>query len=228
VDSEHFDDIVRSLLSATSRRGVLATLCGGLVMSRFSALYDDEAIAKKKKKKKKKKKSPPPIPPPSPPSPPVSLPPPPPPPNFLDICGIGFETCGNSSDGCCVAGQNCCPTAGTGINGCCGFNQTCAGPNLCNPICTGSTDNRPCPNQDQCCSAQYPECCPDNGGCCSAGFTVCCSTFCCRSGFHCGTSGCVADSSSGSTTSQAQEIPGAPMMKYGRHRKETHRGASHR
>jgi hypothetical protein len=159
----------------------------------------------------------------------VSPPPPPPPPSdpFLGTCGIGYETCANSTDGCCVAGQNCCPTPGTGINGCCGFNQTCDGPGLCNPICNDATYNRPCAGQDQCCSASYPNCCPDNGGCCPPGYPVCCGSLCYPAGSQCGTSSRLVGSASVHTAGQEQENPGVgvPMLKHGHHRKETHRRA---
>ena len=78
----------------------------------------------------------------------------------VEICGVGFRDCSTSSDGCCVAGQKCCP-AGLGDNGCCGTDYTCCPGGEC---CDG-----PC-----CASGSF--CCPPNSfksGCCPIGRTCC-------------------------------------------------------
>ncbi|MDQ3225244.1 MAG: hypothetical protein M3Q50_01250 [Chloroflexota bacterium] len=62
MDVERFEAVLRALSPAASRRGVLAGLAGGLLVSLPRALGVDEAAARKKGKKKKK--SPPPAPPP--------------------------------------------------------------------------------------------------------------------------------------------------------------------
>jgi hypothetical protein len=87
MDTARFDNLVRSLAGAASRRGFLAGLAGGMLA--FMPGSDDAEAKKKKKKKKKKRAAQPP-----PASPPVVPPPP------LPFCsgkpdGISAETfCG--------------------------------------------------------------------------------------------------------------------------------------
>jgi len=178
---------------------------------------------------------------PSPP-PPSPLPRPP---SFLDICGIGYEICANSSDGCCVAGQDCCPTPGIGINGCCGFDYTCLPPDgtypegRCTPICddpafpVSCTNDfgccpaaRPvcCSNLDLCCTTSFPVCCPNGDGCCAQTHPVCCAEFgfCCPAGTHCDPSGCLPGGSSVQTQAQSQRTASLPMFRDSPDRKGRH------
>jgi hypothetical protein len=178
---------------------------------------------------------PPPSPPPTPPPPP-----PPPPPNFLEICGIGYETCTNSTDGCCVAGQDCCLTPGTGINGCCGVDYTCLEPDLtfpdgrCNPPCDDPNFPLACTNQNGCCPTTHTFCCPNDGGCCSPEAPVCCPelNWCCSPGFVCGdeVTRCRPDPSQmqAQTQERSQGVAMASMRRHRRHRPGKHDKARHR
>ena len=57
MDTQHFDEVVRALASAPSRRGVLSGLAGGLLAVLPLALMGEDTDARKKGKKKHKKRN---------------------------------------------------------------------------------------------------------------------------------------------------------------------------
>jgi hypothetical protein len=153
MDANRFDDFARRLLTATSRRGVLVTLTGGLLAIVPLALDRRESVAKrntrkgKKKKKKKNKNNQDTL---------VSPPPPPPPPVVGCTPTCAGNTCGD--DGC------------GGLCGTCGECTQCVG-----TTCANRPDDSPCGSNGKClagvCNAlptcgAYGTLCSEHSQCC--------------------------------------------------------------
>ena len=179
VDAERFDDLLRFVTLGASRRGVLAVLAGGLLVTLPLAQDGGNAEARNKKKRQRKKKQK---------QQPIPAIPATPPADCIPNCGgntCGGDGCGGSCGGC---GANQACQDGACVCACpagrlCLSNGSCA--TVCDELAdcaTGCSCNGP--------NIEGTKTCAAPGFTCEGFPQVCADTAACPSGQTCQLSGC--------------------------------------